>query len=414
MKQLKTLLRNMFLRNTIPKIICLILALLSWFFVMENQNPRKTRTFDNLPVTIFGREIAESRGLIVESISGDFVDVTIDGNWTSVMNFTEQDIFLSANIDATGKGQVTVPINVRLANATVTVKELSQNYLKVQFDAVETQMKEVEVTTTGDLPDGYELGSLQPRQETIAVEGPSNLLKTIAVLSGTVDISSRTLSEVEFVDIAPLDSQGNPVDNEMIVLASPFVEVDLSIMGTKEVPVHILPSGHVAENYRLGSITSVPETIRLYGDTKKLSSIREISTPVQLDERSAPFTTNATFELPEGIRRVGQDPVIIQVDVQQLITQQFSFKTADIEIRGKDDALDYQLGTQEPLNLVMVTDTRAIVNTIKAENLKFYIDAEKTAGNYLLDIKVDGLPETSSISFRVPQLDVIIKEKATP
>lgn len=414
MNQIKSMFKQMFLKNTIPKVICLILALLSWFFVMENRNPRKNRTFENLPVQVFGIEVLESRGLIVESVSGDFIDVTIDGNWNSVMNFTEQDIFLSANVDATDKGQVTVPINYRLANATVTVKELSQNYLRVQFDAVEKHSKEVEITTVGTLPDGFELGELKPRQEMVEVTGPSNVLKTIAVLSGEVDVSNRTMSEVEFVTIHALDSQGNPVDPDKIELASPFVEVDLSIMGTKEVPVHIVASGHVAENYRLGSLTSVPATVQLYGDTKKLNSIREISTPVQVEGRSAPFTTNATFELPEGIHRVGQDPVIINADVQQLITQQFSFLTSDVEIRGKDDSLLYTLGTQDAINQLVVTDTRTVVGTIKAENLKFFVNAEKTTGNYLLDIQVEGLPDTTSITLREPQLDVIITEGSTP
>jgi YbbR domain-containing protein len=414
MNRLESFLKSLFFKNTIPKLICLILAFLSWIFVMENQNIRKNRTFENLPVEVFGLEVLENKGLIVESISGEFVDVTIDGNWTSVMSFTQKDIFLSATVDATGKGQVTVPINVRLANATVTVKELSQNHLKVQFDAVETQMKEVEVTTVGELPEGYELGSVTPRHASIAVQGPSNVLKTIAVLSGKIDISSRTMSDVEFVDIQALDSQGNPVDASKIELAAPFVEVDLSIMGTKEVPVHVISTGHVAENHRLGTISSVPEKVVLYGDTKKLSTIRELNCTVQVEEKSAPFSTNATFDLPEGIRRVDQDPVTIQVDVLQLITKQFYFLNSEIEVRGIDASLKYELGTTDLGNQIMVTDTRSVINTIKAENLVFYIDVERVTGNYLADIKVEGLPETSSVSFRIPQIDVIITEGTTP
>ena len=118
MNRLESFLKSLFFKNTIPKLICLILAFLSWIFVMENQNIRKNRTFENLPVEVFGLEVLENKGLIVESISGEFVDVTIDGNWTSVMSFTQKDNFLSATVDATGKGQVTVPINVRLAMAS--------------------------------------------------------------------------------------------------------------------------------------------------------------------------------------------------------------------------------------------------------------------------------------------------------
>lgn len=90
MNRLESFLKSLFFKNTIPKLICLILAFLSWIFVMENQNIRKNRTFENLPVEVFGLEVLENKGLIVESISGEFVDVTIDGNWTSVMSFTQK------------------------------------------------------------------------------------------------------------------------------------------------------------------------------------------------------------------------------------------------------------------------------------------------------------------------------------
>ena len=146
--------------------------------------------------------------------------------------------------------------------------------------------------------------------------------------------------------------------------------------------------------------------------------------------RNSPRFENsiASVQVEEKVRRLVQMRLLIcrkesdgliriqtiQVDVLQLITKQFYFLNSEIEVRGIDASLKYELGTTDLGNQIMVTDTRSVINTIKAENLVFYIDVERVTGNYLADIKVEGLPETSSVSFRIPQIDVIITEGTTP
>lgn len=47
--------RSKFSRNTAPKVLSLVFALVFWIFVMDNVNPEMTRVFDNVPVELVGK-----------------------------------------------------------------------------------------------------------------------------------------------------------------------------------------------------------------------------------------------------------------------------------------------------------------------------------------------------------------------
>ena len=65
---LKTWLKNAFTKNLALKIVSLIFAMLLWGYVLMSENPQRTKTLTNVPISVEGGADLIARKLV---LSGD-------------------------------------------------------------------------------------------------------------------------------------------------------------------------------------------------------------------------------------------------------------------------------------------------------------------------------------------------------
>lgn len=396
--------------NTFPKAVCLFLAIVTWFIVMEYKNPNLETIYRDIPVELLGLEQVENRGLIIERIGGDTVDVTVGGKWQDIIKMNENALRLSVSLDAiSGKGTTKILIDRRIISASgVNILSLSKESVELKVDAIETVKKPINIVLNGELPSDLELGSLVFKDEEIDVTGPSLLLKDIVFIKGEIDISPMTSSATELVNLAAVDIDGKEVEEVELEMSSLLVSVP--VIGMKKVPLEILTEGEIRTNYRLTEKVANLSEVTIKGNTNLISGISVVRTkPISIKNAERSFESSLEVDLPKDITLLDNESLTAKFTIVALDNKRFNFMGKDVILLATDPNYEYVIDPELILSLE-VKDVRDIIKDIEEDGIKLEIDVGGlTPGDYALQIAVKGIPETSHYS--VSELPLIIKVK---
>jgi YbbR domain-containing protein len=187
--------------NATLKVVSLVLAIFTWFFVQRITSD--WRTIKDVPL-----EVKAKTGLTVLQTKPSTVNVTVRGTREDVRQVSLQD--LSAVVDLTGddhRGPITVhlsPLSVR-ASRRVRVIEIVPAEVTVNVDEMIVRDLPVQPQFGGELPSGFSVERIITQPETVKVKGPKTLLSgmsTIATLP--IDVTGRRTSFRERVELTPL------------------------------------------------------------------------------------------------------------------------------------------------------------------------------------------------------------------
>ena len=163
---LKTCLKNAFTKNLALKIVSLIFAMLLWGYVLMSENPQRTKTLTNVPISVEGGADLIARKLV---LSGDkdygSVTVRVSTQLTSYSDLTADDITASinlSNITATGEHEVIITAR----SAIGTTVSVSPDHIKVNVDNLVSRSIPVEIDLEGELDEGYWAAAILPSPST--------------------------------------------------------------------------------------------------------------------------------------------------------------------------------------------------------------------------------------------------------
>ena len=80
------------------KLLSLGIAIVFWFVIINSKDPVESKTFKNVPVKVLNEEQVLEREKVLEVISGDTVDVVLEGRRSVLEQLTEADIEATADL----------------------------------------------------------------------------------------------------------------------------------------------------------------------------------------------------------------------------------------------------------------------------------------------------------------------------
>ena len=398
-----------FLKNKLHvKIICLILSILSWFFVMDSLDKTVTNKFVDLPVEILGIEQIENQNLIIGEIENAKVDVSLTGPWRKIMSLSEKDITLTAALTGSTKGSVAIPIEVRLSDSTVAV-DLSEKIMRVELDAIETEKRPVRTELTGTAPEGVEIGELVTKQTEVSVTGPSKLLKTVAYVDAIGEIGENKSSFTSFMQLTPRNDKDETVEGVDVVEA--FVEVEVPFIVSKEVPIELVFISAFGDKHKLVSHSISPEKVTIRGEKSLIDKTDSIPTREYTLVSSTPVEIALNLIVPSGIT-ASVDKTTAQFEVQQIESRTFNYKVSQVAIINQNESYSYEFEDKNLLIRVDVRDSREVLNELQAGDVKLSIDVTNMSpGVWRTALKLDGLPAGSTATADPNSLPIVIEEK---
>ena len=353
------------------KIISLLAGLLIWIVVVGIDNPLRTQVFVGIPVNVENAAYMEKEGKAYEvDDSSKTVSISVRAE-RAILNRLSRDNF-SASIDLEDYADGRVPITVKATRYSDKITSITPRttYARVTVEDLGEKQFGIEAEITGEVPDGYSVGTVVVNNNIVNVAGPESVVNSIdrAVIKVSVQGMTRdirTESKIEFYD-----ASGDAVDTGDLELSRTDSSVSVAIWANKNVPVSYGYTGIPADGFAAtGNIIASVENIDITGAASDLSGVDYIDVPgTAIDITGAESNVNA------------------KIDIKRYLPGGVSIASADYDKAVSDVAIEIQ-----PLSEINV---EVPISNITIENVPEGMTAYVTGSGDNVVTSVKGLATT--------------------
>lgn len=410
-------LNQFFEKDLVLKIISILIGVLLWFIVLDQQNPLMERTV-SIPLRS-NREVLESNNIsLVSSNVPNTVDVVIRGRKQRLDKVSSNDFqaYLDfSSITDTETTEVPVSLPEYIGDQDIIVLDVYPKVVRIKLENIVRKEFPVSVKWTGQLPDGYDAVNVKANPNTIILEDLESVVNNISSVAVTVD--RQLLLEGSSINrrIEVYNESGRTVS-----LPGSNLQVNVAYNLSKTVPVTTTVTGRPKEDYYVRDFTLSQDTVRITGDYELLKDISELKAE-QLDvsNLSASFQKELQIQLPENVQLYKTDSVITaQVNIQQFSHTMISIPKASVTIFGGDVTGKMMYRILEDEIAFSVKGPGEILDTLDKKAIRGFVDvSDIEQGTTKVEIQISlpsGVYMDEQVSVTVEAEAVVLGITPTP
>ena len=274
------------------KIICTLLAVVLWFYVSYQENPRMTKTINDVPITLSGEQALNENGLSVYSVSDNSISVIANAKRLTLARLTNKNTTGVINVSSFRKpGKYSVHVAVSSSVTSDPVFTAKGKNIVVVIEPIETKSFNVDVAFEQKESSDFKVKSYTASDKKVTVKAPESILKYVDC------VKTETLSpakEKQSAKLVAYDKNGAILERvECIPVAT---DVTFSFYSSKTVPVVLKIKG--------GAKHELPESsnVRIFGEKNDLDKIEQIETKsIDISPYEAGSDIEMKLSLPDGI-----------------------------------------------------------------------------------------------------------------
>ena len=330
----------------LAKIICVVAAVLVWFYVSGEQSITYEKEFHGVEIKYNMGTLGE-KGYSIISGKNTTVNVKVSGTRRDVNNIKNEDIVATADLSAiNGAGEYPVEIEVTVPGNT-TAKDVYPHELMLYIDTPTKKSFRVDTNAhnvaTAD-------PSIKIRRYILSVDevwvtGPEEEVKKIAGAGVDLDFSGERI----FDSVSRMGVTINLYDKDGKIYTSPYLEMDetetnVDVIVNKHitVPIKAKYSGRFsAKDAGYGEIIE-PSEISIKGTPETIGGITYIETAeIDADDiTSERFEKEVSLSLPAGVEADGTAPKTVRINLERSNGER-TVTTANIVLINKSEKLEY-------------------------------------------------------------------------
>lgn len=244
--------------NWIAKIICLVIAVVLWLFIMNDQNPVIEGRY-TVPVVTTGLPSS-----LVASGVPETVTLQLRMQRNTMLALRESELHARVDLSEAESGEYPgQTIHLSLPPGVELVEQNPAEFT-LRIDNFVLRTVPVSVHIVGKPVEGHEAAVDESVPDTVTVSGASRALDRITAVTATVSVDGQQQS---FQTVAPTearDQDGNIVTEVNVAPANILVKIKMTaIDGRAELPLVAPVTGTPAAGYRLGEVTVTPARITI-------------------------------------------------------------------------------------------------------------------------------------------------------
>lgn len=426
--------KNRLTHNLGLKILALVFSVGLWFIVNNITDPVIRKPFTNVPVEIINADKITNEGKVYDILEDtDVINVWVTGK-QSIMNYiTKDDIKAVADLsDLTFMNTVSIKVSSAKYNSDLEFTTSVDN-LKLSIEDMKRVQMIINTSTTGAPALGYVVGTVTPSQNVVRLSGPESIINQIASVEAVANIAGYSSDINSSVELKLCDAKGNEIKSSSVKMNISTINVAVTILGTKEVPLNFVVQGEPARNYMVSDeLISVPEKVTIAGRKNHLENVSEIhitDPALKVDGLTEDMTTivNIKKYLPGGVQfadNTFNGNVSITIGIEPIVTEEFVVPVENFAV-GKvpegyrayiaefenEEIRNYKISLSGMEKNIKRLNARNIIGVVDMELL-----AEKqgitqwTEGTYVSEITFN-LPE--NITADEPYSLTVVLEKIT-
>lgn len=315
------------------KILTLVIAIFLWSYVMSDTNPIIEKPVRNVAVTYANTAALDRQGLVIMGPEEVKINVRVSGQKADMDKFLTSNIFAQVDLSGYSEGQVKVPVTVGILDQTSGISVLSYEPKEVlfTFDRIITKEIPISITTSGELPEGYVMGDILARPQSILLRGPRTWINEVDSAVALVDITGKKEITNLSVPIKAVTDSGEEVRG--VEKEPGIIDMTLPVFKTALVPVQLTTVNELPEGLSLTEITISPEVVMIKGD-ESVDLLERIETmPIDVNGLLDKTSVEVQLNLPGGISMLDpSEKIIVSYKVEETveITSQFTLEQVRI------------------------------------------------------------------------------------
>lgn len=397
-------------RKSFWVIVSILLSFFLWMYVTSTEGVLSEKTIRGVKVVFVGEEsLRESSGLVVTGQDSNSVDVTLSGTRRVLNKLSNDNVTATvdlSNVYTDARYSVTYSLNYPsgINEADVSLVRSSVDVINFTVDKISTKTVEVKGVFTGTTAEGYIASkTLQFDPLTVKISGPKAAINEVydAFVTITREDVDKTLSYSTTYDLR--DADGNIIDDDSILREIEEVNVMLSVLSTKKVPLDVtIINGGGATREDNVDVDIEPDTLILAGDAEVIDGVTKIILgTIDLADFSKDYEMVYTIVLPnDTVNLTGAEEATVKVSVKGLETKTFTIKKDNISCINMEEGISADIITESLT--ITVRAPEDVLDKIQANNLWAVADLSEIGNNLgvfnpAVKIRIDGFPEAGVI-----------------
>lgn len=381
------------------KIMSVALAFVLWILIVNIEDPSITRTF-RVPVDILNENVVESSGRVYTILEGKEVDVTVKGNKSFVDSLKDSDIKATADlkyISFTGSVNIVAECT-KYTNTAYSLTLSKEKSILVELEDVAEERYPVQFNIIGRVPEGYYVSTalMKSSPGMITVRDGETVINKITSIVVDVNVSKRTGAFIVSAVPKAYNSDGEVIVSPNMQFSMNEVEVNVSVLPTKTVPVKVTLEGEPAYGYQVLETIFEPNQVLIAGTEKDLEKYNSIEIKVPIKDAKA--TIEEVVKLQEDILPANiivadkNTTVAVEVKIDPLTSKEITFTSTDISVKLPPNMVTYNFENPTATYKVKVLATKDVADQLTIESIKPTIDlTNKTYGTH--EIKLQFNPD---------------------
>ena len=395
---------DLFTKNLGLKLLAVAFSCGLWFVVNSITDPVESKTFYNVPVEIINDDLITSEGKVYAILNGtDSVNVTVEGKSSSFDGLTKEDIKAVADMsELTFMNTVGIKASSTRNNSEFEFKTNIDN-LQLSIEDMKRVQMVINTSITGEPADGYVVGNVTPSLNTVRISGPESLINKVESVEAVTSISGASQDINTNVELRLYDAEDNEVRSSSINMNISTINVAVTILATKEVPLSFNTTGTAAEGFTAnGEITCEPAAVLIAGRKSVLDTVSKISVTdpaLDLTDRQESFTETVNIRkyLPSGTQFAESSfggNVSVNVGIEKVVTRTLQIPASNLAVGNKPAGFNVTVRELPEDNphpyTIKVTGTESVVNSIDENSVIGVVDMELLRESLGIDEWVPG------------------------
>lgn len=380
--------KNKLTRNWGLKIASFLSAAVLWLVVTNINDPIMTYRVTDVPVTIKNANLITDRGQVYEVLDGtDMIDVvTVSAPRSIIDSLDRSNIVAVADInDLTSVDTVAIKLSTNKYNDKLDSIRGNIDSVRLSIEEKLSKSLPVKSVTTGEVREGFIVGSVSTDQNLIRISGPKSIVSRVSKAQAEVDISGFSNNISTDCEVRLYDEEGNEITAENLEKSISKVRVNAEILERKTLPLTCEVTGTPEDGCQFtGEVTFSKAAVTVAGRSKLLENIEAIAIPAGVVDvtgatEDVTVLVDITKYLQDGVT-LAENNFVGRVDVTAKIEAERDRAVRIPVGRIRFDGLPegYRAVITEPVNECSITFSGllAVLNEVTAEEVTAVVDLE--------------------------------------
>ena len=358
MKKMLTKLKMSLTNNIGLKFLAVLIALVLWLAIVNVNDPEKTITVSNIPISVTNESAITSRDMVYNVKSEQYLNITVSGKRSIVSNLSAEDFRATASLKELSKVN-SIPVDVTTKNASLgrkitIVKQSAQTILVDVENVEEKDFTDLVVEYTGKVADGYVAGLSSMSTDEVTVKAPTSIIDKIKKEAVRYSLDGTNTNISKKCPVILYDKNDKEIKSDEIELSDKKIRVNVNVLRAKQVPISTINKdelGKPADGYVVDDVILSSDSITVYGSEESLDSIEslDIQDDIDVSDAKGDVTQNidVTGKLPKGLSVSGESTITVKVLIKKLITRTFEYDASEVSLNDLSSDLDVQLVTKK-------------------------------------------------------------------